>query len=59
MGTRVTMKRRLPWSLVLHNICFRGESVSDDQDAACVFVEGSGVKLTEASILLTKCIYGK
>lgn len=50
MRTRVTMERRLPWSLVLHNIRFRGERASDDHDAACVSVVGSGVNLTNACI---------
>lgn len=46
----MTTERRLPWSPVLHNIRFRGESASDDDDAACVSVVGSGVKLTNACI---------
>lgn len=52
MRTRVTTERRLPWSLVLHNIRFGGESASDedDDDAACVSVVGSGVKLTNTCI---------
>lgn len=57
MRTRVTMECRLPWSLVLHNIRFRGERASDDHDVCLWWGQGSTLQMCAYNEVQGICVY--